>query len=100
MPRRAELLDRGAKVSEVFHAGAPGAQLQPDDTSERVSGPDPDTSSYNSFATFEDPDGNGWLLQEVTDRLPGRIESDLTSFSSVGDLASALRRAVGSPRRA
>ncbi len=90
---RTELTDRGAKVSEVFHAGSPGAQLQPDDTSGRVSGRDPDHPSYNSFATFEDPDGNGWLLQEVTDRLPGRIEPDLTSFSSKGDLAAALRRA-------
>jgi catechol 2,3-dioxygenase-like lactoylglutathione lyase family enzyme len=90
---RAELIDRGAKVSEVFHAGSPGAQLQPDDPSGRITGPDPDHPSYNSFATFEDPDGNGWLLQEVTDRLPGRIESDTTSFSSAGDLANAMRRA-------
>jgi catechol 2,3-dioxygenase-like lactoylglutathione lyase family enzyme len=90
---RSELIDRGAKVSDVFHAGSPGAQLQPDDTSGRVSGRDPDHPSYNSFATFEDPDGNGWLLQEVTDRLPGRIGSDLTSFSSTSDLADALRRA-------
>ena len=57
------------------------------------SGRDPDHASYNSFATFEDPDGNGWLLQEVTDRLPGRIDSDLTSFGSTSDLAGALRRA-------
>jgi catechol 2,3-dioxygenase-like lactoylglutathione lyase family enzyme len=91
---RAELLDRGAKVSEVFHAGAPGAQLQPDDISARVSGPDPDHKSYSSFATFEDPDGNGWLLQEVTDRLPGRVDPSVTSFSSASDLASALRRAA------
>jgi catechol 2,3-dioxygenase-like lactoylglutathione lyase family enzyme len=90
---RSELIDRGAKVSDVFHAGSPGAQLQPDDTSGRVSGRDPDHPSYNSFATFEDPDGNDWLLQEVTDRLPGRIDSDLTSFSSTNDLADALRRA-------
>ncbi len=71
---RAELINRGAKVSDVFHAGAPGAQLQFDDTSDRVSGPDPDGKSYDTFATFEDPDGNGWLLQEVTDRLPGRLD--------------------------
>jgi catechol 2,3-dioxygenase-like lactoylglutathione lyase family enzyme len=90
---RAELLNQGAKVSEVFHAGAPGAQLQPDDLSGRVSGPEPDHKTYSSFATFEDPDGNGWLLQEVTDRLPGRVDPDVTSFGSVGDLASALRRA-------
>ena len=90
---RAELIDRGAKVSEVFHAGAPGAQLQPDDMSGRVDGSDPDHKSYSSFATFEDPDGNGWLLQEVTNRLPGRVDPDVTSFSSAGNLASALRRA-------
>ncbi len=90
---RAELIDRGAKVSDVFHAGAPGAQLQSDDADGRVNGPDPDHKSYSSFATFEDPDGNGWLLQEVTDRLPGRVDPDVTSFSSAGDLAGALRRA-------
>ena len=90
---RAELIDRGAKVSDVFHAGAPGAQLQSDDGSGRVDGPAPDHKSYSSFATFEDPDGNDWLLQEVIDRLPGRVDPDVTSFSSAGDLASALRRA-------
>ncbi len=91
---RADLVDRGAKVSDVFHAGAPGAQLRPGAAADRVNGPDPDHKSYSSFATFEDPDGNGWLLQEVTDRLPGRVDPDLTSFSSAGDLASALRRAA------
>jgi catechol 2,3-dioxygenase-like lactoylglutathione lyase family enzyme len=91
---RAELIDRGANVSDVFHAGAPGAQLQSDDTSDRVIGPDPDHKSYNTFATFEDPDGNSWLLQEITDRLPGRVDPDVTQFNSVGDLASALRRAA------
>ena len=90
---RAELTERGAEVSEVFHAGEPGAQLKSDDTSGRVNGPSPDHRSYNTFATFEDPDGNGWLLQEVTDRLPGRVDPDLTSFSSAGDLAGAMRRA-------
>ncbi len=91
---RSELIDRGAKVSDVFHAGTPGAQLQPDDTSGRIDGPDPDHRTYSSFATFEDPDGNGWLLQEVTDRLPGRVDTDMTSFGSAGDLASALKRAA------
>ena len=91
---RAELIDRGAKVSDVFHAGAPGAQLQANDSSGRINGPDPDHKSYSSFATFEDPDGNGWLLQEVTDRLPGRVDPAVTSFSSAGNLASALRRAA------
>src|SRR5580698_45208 len=69
-----ELAARGVKVSEVFHAGTPGAQFQPDGTSGRVGGPAPDHGSYGSYATFRDPDGNGWLLQEVTTRLPGRID--------------------------
>jgi catechol 2,3-dioxygenase-like lactoylglutathione lyase family enzyme len=92
-PARTELMERGAKVSDVFHSGAPGAQLQPHDSSDRVSGPDPDHRSYNTFATFKDPDGNDWLLQEVTDRLPGRVDPNLTSFGSAGDLAGAMRRA-------
>ncbi len=90
---RDELLNRRAKVSEVFHSRAPGAQLDPDGAGDRVKGPDPDRASYNSFATLEDPDGNSWLLQEVTDRLPGRLDPTTTSFSSAGDLAAALRRA-------
>ena len=90
---RGELAAAGAEVSEVFHAGAPGAQFQPDGTSNRVAGPAPDHASYSSFATFRDPDGNGWLLQEITSRLPGRIESAETTFASAADLASALRRA-------
>jgi len=83
----------GAAVSGVFHSGAPGAQLDPEGTGDRVDGPDPDHKSYKSFATFEDPDGNGWLLQEVTDRLPGRVDPTTTSFNSAGDLAAELRRA-------
>ncbi|MGC2605293.1 MAG: glyoxalase, partial [Silvibacterium sp.] len=67
----------------VFHPGPGG----------RVNGPDPHHSSYSSRALFSDPDGNGWLLQEVTARLPGRIDPGVTSFSSASDLASALRRA-------
>ena len=89
---RDELAARGVDVSEVFHAGTPGAQFQPG-TSGRVSGPAPNHASYWSFATFRDPDGNGWLLQEVTTRLPGRIDSGTTSFASASDLASAFRRA-------
>jgi hypothetical protein len=58
-----------------------------------VNGPDTEHRSYRSFASFSDPDGNGWLLQEITTRLPGRIDSAATSFASVGDLASAFRRA-------
>jgi catechol 2,3-dioxygenase-like lactoylglutathione lyase family enzyme len=90
---REELAARGAKVSEVFHAGTPGAQFQPDGASGRVAGPAPDRASYGSFATFRDPDGNGWLLQEVTARLPGRVALAQTAFASANDLASALRRA-------
>jgi catechol 2,3-dioxygenase-like lactoylglutathione lyase family enzyme len=90
---RKELAALGAKVSEVFHAGTPGAQFQPDGATGRVSGPAPDHASYGSFATFSDPDGNGWLLQEITTRLPGRIDPASTSFSSASDLASAMRRA-------
>jgi catechol 2,3-dioxygenase-like lactoylglutathione lyase family enzyme len=91
---RDELVARGVDVSEVFHAGMPGAQFQPDGTSGRVSGPALDHASYGSFATFRDPDGNGWLLQEVTTRLPGRIDAAQTAFASPADLASALRRAA------
>jgi len=90
---RAELVDRGVDVSKVFHAGKPGAQFQPNGRSGRVSGPAPDHATYRSFATFSDPDGNGWLLQEVTTRLPGRIDAAETAFASTADLASALRRA-------
>jgi catechol 2,3-dioxygenase-like lactoylglutathione lyase family enzyme len=82
---RAELIDRGVDVSEVFHRAGPG---QP-----ALSGPDPARHSYFSYATFSDPDGNEWLLQEVTTRFPGRIDSNATSFASASDLASAMRRA-------
>ena len=90
---RDELARHGADVSEVFHAGTPGAQFQPDGTSGHVSGPAPDHASYGSFATFSDPDGNGWLLQEITTRLPGRVDAADTAFASATDLAGALRRA-------
>ena len=91
---RGELVARGVDVSEVFYPGTPGAQFRSDDTSGRVSGPAPDHASYSSFATFSDPDGNGWLLQEVTTRLPGRIDTAETAFASTADLVSALRRAA------
>jgi hypothetical protein len=58
-----------------------------------VTGHAPDHASYRSYATFSDPDGNGWLLQEVTTRLPGRVDLAETAFASANDLASALRRA-------
>ena len=90
---RGELAARGVGISEVFHAGTPGAQFQPDGTNGRVSGPAPGHASYRSFARFSDPDGNGWLLQEITTRLPGRIDLAGTALASANDLASALRRA-------
>jgi catechol 2,3-dioxygenase-like lactoylglutathione lyase family enzyme len=91
---RAELVARGANVSAGFHAGTPGAQFQADGSSARVSGPAPDHGSYRSFATFSDHDGNGWLLQEVTARLPGRVDATDTTFTSSTELAAALRRAA------
>ena len=91
---RQDLLSRGVKVSEAFHGGA---VYGPDEPhlfgGERVSGPDPEGRSYFTLASFNDPDGNGWLLQEVTTRLPGRIDTNQTTFASVSDLAAAFRRA-------
>ncbi|HVQ06940.1 MAG TPA: VOC family protein [Allosphingosinicella sp.] len=93
---REELLRRGVEVSEAFH-GASGVYAGADEPylfgTHRVRGPDPGRGSYRSYASFKDPDGNGWLFQEVTTRLPGRIESNETAFASVTDLAGALRRA-------
>jgi catechol 2,3-dioxygenase-like lactoylglutathione lyase family enzyme len=91
---RAELIARGVAVGEAFHEGAPGARFQHDGTQGRVSGPAPGHASYGSFASFSDPDGNGWLLQEVTSRLPGRVDPAATSFGSAGELADAMRRAA------
>ncbi|HEY4381717.1 MAG TPA: VOC family protein [Acidobacteriaceae bacterium] len=91
---RTELLARGARVSATFHAGAPGAQFQPEGDLGRVDGPAPNHASYSTFATFADPDGNTWLLQEITTRLPGRVDPATTSFASAADLAAALRRAA------
>jgi catechol 2,3-dioxygenase-like lactoylglutathione lyase family enzyme len=92
---RKALLERGVQVSEVFHNA--GVYAGSDETylfgSVRVSGPDPEHRSYRSFASFKDPDGNGWLLQEITARLPGRIDPATTTFASVNDLANAMRRA-------
>jgi catechol 2,3-dioxygenase-like lactoylglutathione lyase family enzyme len=90
---REELAATGAEVSGVFHAVTPGAQFQPAGAGGRESGPAPGNQSYSSFATFSDPDGNGWLLQEVTTRLPGRIDAAETAFASTADLAAAMRRA-------
>ena len=71
---RDELVARGVAVSEVFHEGTRGTRFHLPGTNGRVSGPAPDRSSYGSFASFSDPDGNGWLFQEVTTRLPGRVD--------------------------
>jgi catechol 2,3-dioxygenase-like lactoylglutathione lyase family enzyme len=92
---RDEVRGRGVEISEVFHAGDRfvGADEPYLFGRVRVSGPDPQHGSYRSFASFRDPDGNGWLLQEITTRLPGRIDRAETAFASVKDLASALRRA-------
>jgi catechol 2,3-dioxygenase-like lactoylglutathione lyase family enzyme len=86
---RDELVGRGVEVSEVFHY-AGWNRLDP---VARLSGPAPDRGSYASFVSFSDPDGNGWLLQEITTRLPGRVDAAETAFASTADLASALRRA-------
>jgi len=87
---RDELLAKGVAVTDVFHEGAAGARFHDPG---RVAGPSPDRTSYGSFASFSDPDGNGWLLQEITTRLPGRVDPAETSFASASDLAGALRRA-------
>jgi predicted enzyme related to lactoylglutathione lyase len=92
---RAELLARGVAVSEVFHsddvhAGTDEPYLF---GRHRVLGHDPEHGSYRSFASFSDPDGNGWLFQEITTRLPGRVDPAVTTFASVSDLAAVLRRA-------
>ena len=78
-----QLAGAGIQVGEVYHLGAGG----------RASGPDPAHASYRSYATLSDPDGNGWLFQEVTTRLPGRLDPATTTFASVSDLADAMRRA-------
>jgi len=92
---RDEYLRHGVKVSEVFH-DAGGVYAGPDEPylfgRRRISGPDPDHRSYRSFASFSDPDGNGWLFQEITTRLEGRVTGE-TAFASTNDLATALRRA-------
>jgi catechol 2,3-dioxygenase-like lactoylglutathione lyase family enzyme len=93
---RAELLRRGVEVSEVFHNE--GVYAGTDEPylfgRVRLSGPDAEHRSYRSFASFKDPDGNGWLFQELTTRLPGRIDSAATTFASANDLANAMQRAA------
>ena len=80
---RDTLIAAGIETGEIFHLGPNGP----------ISGPDPEHGTYRSLATFSDPDGNSWLLQEITTRLPGRVDAAATSFSSANDLASAFRRA-------
>jgi catechol 2,3-dioxygenase-like lactoylglutathione lyase family enzyme len=84
---RDELVARGVEPVEIFHGS-------PFDKSRRISGPDPERASYKTYGSFADPDGNEWLLQEVTTRLPGRIDTGITSFVSAGDLKAALVRAA------
>ncbi|MFF4197893.1 VOC family protein [Nonomuraea sp. NPDC001831] len=90
---REQLAAAGADVGEVFHPEAPGAQFGqvPDG---QAGGLAADRASYGSFAAFRDPDGNTFLLQEVTTRIPGRVDSTSTTYASVSDLAGALRRAA------
>jgi catechol 2,3-dioxygenase-like lactoylglutathione lyase family enzyme len=92
---RADMLARGIDVTDVFHDAGPSS-VGPDEPylfgRRRVGGSDPEQRSYHSFASFRDPDGNGWLFQEVTARAPGRIEGG-TTFGSAAELAAAFRRA-------
>lgn len=91
---RNELVGRGVDVSEVFHEAYVGARFLPLGAEGRIAGPAPEQASYGSFASFTDPDGNGWLIQEITTRLPGRVDPPETTYGSVAEVASALRRAA------
>jgi catechol 2,3-dioxygenase-like lactoylglutathione lyase family enzyme len=92
---RDELAKSDVEVTEVFHCDTGFAcRFGGADAPGRVTGRGPDDGSYSSFASFSDPDGNTWLLQEVTTRLPGRLDPARTSFASAADLAEALRRAA------
>jgi len=94
---RDELVRRGVQVGEVFHRAGDvhtGTDQPYISGRRRVSGPDPEHRSYGSFAAFSDPDGNGWLFQEITNRLPGRVDPASTNFASPVDLAAAMRRAA------
>jgi catechol 2,3-dioxygenase-like lactoylglutathione lyase family enzyme len=88
----AELTANGANPSEVFHDATGGYNRF--DPSVRATGPDPERRTYASFLTFNDPDGNGWVLQEITTRFEGRIDTGVTSYTSAQDLVEALRRAA------
>jgi catechol 2,3-dioxygenase-like lactoylglutathione lyase family enzyme len=82
----------GAEPSEVFHDA--GGVFHHGGTDARVPGPDPQRRSYCSFVAFGDPDGNGWILQEITARLPGRLDPSVTTYTSATQLAGAMRRAA------
>lgn len=97
---RDELAARGVDVSTAFHPSSPGAQFQPEDADGRTGGPADEHASYGSFATFRDPDGNGWLLQEFTKRLPGRVDPTETTYSSVDDLQQGVEPCSNRPRGA
>jgi predicted enzyme related to lactoylglutathione lyase len=90
---RQDLLERGVAVSEAFHENALGGRFHEPSAADRADGPSPDAKSYGSFASFSDPDGNVWLLQEITTRLPNRVDPQAT-YTSVDDLVAALRRAA------
>ena len=90
---RAELGERGARVSEVFHEARLGARFRPAGAPERQPGPAADRQTYGSFVTFDDPDGNGWIVQEITTRLPGR--GDGVPATDVATLADLLHEAEG-----
>jgi predicted enzyme related to lactoylglutathione lyase len=89
---RDELVSHGVDVSEAFHETTLGGRFSAW-SGNRAAGPAAEHGSYGSFATFTDPDGNGWLLQEITKRLPGRVDAAQTSYTSTADLAEAMRRA-------
>jgi len=87
---RSELVEHGADASEVFHDS--GGVFHHAGTTGRAPGPDPERRSYSSFVSFSDPDGNGWVLQEITTRLPGRVKTP-TAYESAAELAGPMRRA-------
>jgi predicted enzyme related to lactoylglutathione lyase len=90
-----DLVARGVEVSDVFHCSTGSVcRFRDADADDRAAGPAPKRNSYGSYASFSDPDGNGWLMQEVTTRLAGRTDPAMTSFGSTPDLAGALRRAA------
>jgi catechol 2,3-dioxygenase-like lactoylglutathione lyase family enzyme len=90
---RTDLLLRGVDASEVFHCASGYACRFPGNDAQ-VPGPHPEHVTYGSFLYFTDPDGNGWILQEVTARLPGRGSGGTTMYTSAPDMSQALQRAA------